>query len=60
MAELILDWSIEHLYDESGYFYRRRGRCLDDKTPYMRWSQAWMCFALASVVRYRNEGDARP
>jgi hypothetical protein len=51
MATMITDWSIEHLFDESGYFYRRRGRFVDDKTPYMRWSQAWMCFALASMVR---------
>ncbi len=55
MAEKILDWSLEHLLDDSGYFYRRRGRFVDDKTPYMRWSQAWMCFAMTSVVRYRND-----
>jgi hypothetical protein len=54
VANSVLSWSIEHLFDESGYFYRRRGRVIDDKTPYIRWSQAWMCFALASVVR---DGD---
>ncbi|HET7323089.1 MAG TPA: hypothetical protein VFJ06_02030 [Halococcus sp.] len=58
MAETILDWSIDHLFDEAGYFYRRRGRFIDDKTPYMRWSQAWMCFALASVVRSHDRSDA--
>lgn len=57
MANSILDWSLDHLFDDSGYFYRRRGRFIDDKTPYMRWSQAWMCFGLASVVRYRNHNN---
>jgi hypothetical protein len=50
MARRIVRWSLSNLYDESGYFYRRRGRLLDDLTPYMRWSQAWMCFALASYL----------
>lgn len=57
MAERVLEWSLEHLFDESGYFYRRRGRFVDDKTPYMRWSQAWMCFAMASVVNERYAGS---
>lgn len=49
-AASVADWSIDHLYDEAGYFYRRCGRFVDDETPYIRWSQAWMCFALASTV----------
>ena len=57
MAERVLDWSLAHLLDESGYFYRRRGKFADDKTPYMRWSQAWMCFAMASVVNERYAGS---
>lgn len=55
MADRVLEWSLEHLFDESGYFYRRRGRFTDDTTPYMRWSQAWMCFAMASVVCQRRD-----
>jgi uncharacterized protein YyaL (SSP411 family) len=54
MADRVLDWSIEHLFDESGYFYRQQGRFLDDTTPYMRWSQGWMCYAMAAMVRHRN------
>ncbi|WP_435076763.1 hypothetical protein [Halococcus sp. AFM35] len=53
MAAQVLDWSIDELFDDAGYFYRRRGRFIDDETPYIRWSQAWMCFALASAVRQR-------
>jgi uncharacterized protein YyaL (SSP411 family) len=52
MADRVLDWSIEHLFDESGYFYRQQGRFLDDTTPYMRWSQGWMCYAMAAMVRH--------
>jgi uncharacterized protein YyaL (SSP411 family) len=54
MADRVLDWTLEHLLDESGYFYRHQGRFFDDTTPYMRWSQAWMCYAMAAMVRHRS------
>ncbi|EMA50482.1 MULTISPECIES: hypothetical protein [Halococcus] len=57
MAEKVLGWTVEHLFDEEGYFYRQQGRFLDDTTPYMRWSQAWMCYAMAAIVRRRSETD---
>ncbi|EMA63704.1 hypothetical protein [Halorubrum lipolyticum] len=46
----VLGWSLEHLYDPDGYFYRRIGRALTDRTPYIRWSQAWMCLALSEYL----------
>ncbi|WP_254663391.1 hypothetical protein [Haladaptatus sp. W1] len=48
MARKVGQWSLENLLDSNGYFYRRIGRIFSDKTPYMRWSQAWMCYALSS------------
>ncbi|MFD1515772.1 hypothetical protein [Halomarina rubra] len=51
LAADIFEWAIENLFDESdGHFYRRRGRVLSDKTPYMRWNQGWMCYALGTIV----------
>lgn len=50
MADRVLQWTIDALYDSDGYFYRRVGRFGTDKTPYMRWSQAWMCLALARYL----------
>jgi hypothetical protein len=58
VARRVIDWTLEHLYDDAGYFYRRRGRLVDDTTPYMRWSQGWMCFALASYLR-QHEHERR-
>jgi len=49
MAETVSQWAMTHLFDDNGYFYRRIGRVLNDKTPYMRWSQAWMCRALSRL-----------
>ena len=50
LVERIYDWTVDRLYDPEGYFYRRIGRVLDDRTPYMRNNQAWMAFALGRLV----------
>lgn len=50
MATQVLSWTLAHLYDGTGYFYRHRGRVTTDRTPYMRWSQAWMVRALATYM----------
>ncbi|WP_331233267.1 prenyltransferase/squalene oxidase repeat-containing protein [Natronorarus salvus] len=63
MARRVCRWSLEELLDPQGYFYRYRGRFLDDTTPYMRWSQAWMCRALSAFVRRTGPlptGEADP
>ena len=49
MAEAVYEWTTANMLDDDGYFYRRIGRILTDKTPYMRWSQAWMCRALSAL-----------
>lgn len=57
-AQSIIEWTVDNLLDPDGYFYRNRGRYFDDETPYIRWSQAWMCFALSSYL-YATAGDGR-
>lgn len=46
-AQTIARWTIRNMQDKSGYFYYRKHRFFIDKTPYIRWSQAWMMLALA-------------
>ncbi|MFB6159824.1 MAG: hypothetical protein ABEJ61_01450 [Haloferacaceae archaeon] len=57
-ARTVVEWSLSNLYDPAGYFYRYRGRLYDDTTPYIRWGQAWMCFALSSYLRYADRPTA--
>ncbi len=57
MAEKICKWSINNLYDKEGFFYRRIGRILKDKTTYMRWSQAWITYALSKYLNQYNNLD---
>ena len=50
LADRIAHWSIENLRDPSGYFYYQRRRFFTVRTPFMRWSQAWMLYALARLL----------
>lgn len=56
IANNILNWTIEHLQDNSGYFYygilksRFTGIPYISKIPYIRWGQAWMLKALSNYL----------
>ena len=53
-AENVARWSITNLQDEQGYFYYQKRRFYTVRKPYMRWSQAWMLYALARLLEFRN------
>jgi hypothetical protein len=50
LAQSVLVWAMEHMWDERGFFYYRVLRGLTIRTSYMRWSQAWMLLALVAMV----------
>jgi hypothetical protein len=50
LARNVLAWAMRNMWDERGYFYYRVLRTCTIRTPYMRWSQAWMVLALATLV----------
>jgi hypothetical protein len=50
LAQQIARWSVRHLQDARGFFYYQRRRTHTVRTPYMRWSQAWMMYALARIL----------
>ena len=49
-AENVARWTIQNLHDKEGYFYYQKRRFYTVKKPYMRWSQAWMLYALARLL----------
>lgn len=55
LLEKIASWFMNHMQDEKGYFYYRRGRFITTKIPYMRWSQAWAFHALTTYLQYLRE-----
>ncbi len=51
MAQQIASWTIQNLRDKRGFFYYQRRRFYTVRKPYMRWTQAWMLYALARLAR---------
>jgi hypothetical protein len=54
LAERIARWSIENLRDSNGYFYYQRRRFYTVRTPFMRWSESWMLYALARLLEEKD------
>ncbi len=48
-AEKIALWALGNLRDGRGFFYYQRRRFYTVRTPHMRWSQAWMLYALSRL-----------
>ncbi|HKS09054.1 MAG TPA: hypothetical protein VJS13_05860 [Pyrinomonadaceae bacterium] len=50
LAHQIASWTINNLRDPRGFFYYQRRRFYTVRKPYMRWTQAWMLYALARLL----------
>jgi hypothetical protein len=59
IADKVIRWMLAHMQDPAGFFYYQRNRFYTVKTPYIRWTQAWMLYALACYlagVRVKQNG----
>jgi len=54
LAKRIFTWSLKIMQSKNGYFFYQKKRFFKNRIPYMRWSQAWMLYALAILA----EGSA--
>lgn len=50
MADKVASWTIRTMQDEKGHFYYRIYKNHVDRTPYIRWGQAWMLRGLSYLV----------
>jgi len=50
LAKKIAEWTVENMHDPAGYFYYQMRKNSVVKTPFMRWGQAWMAYALARLI----------
>jgi hypothetical protein len=50
-AAWVAQWAVDHLWDDRGFFWYQRGRWVTNRLGYMRWSQAWMYYALSELLR---------
>ena len=48
-ATTIAQWTTDNMQSNKGYFYYKKYPLYTIKTPFMRWSQAWMFLALTEL-----------
>ncbi len=54
-AATIANWTIKNMQNKKGYFYYKKYPFYTIKTPFMRWSQAWMLLALTELKNAQND-----
>ncbi|HEU4930877.1 MAG TPA: hypothetical protein VFT48_02305 [Pyrinomonadaceae bacterium] len=53
-AQSVANWTIHNLRDSRGFFYYQKRRFYTVRKPYMRWTQAWMLYALSRLLEDLN------
>ena len=51
LVDKTFEWTIENMQDERGFFYFQKNRTFTSRIPYMRWSQAWMFYAMTFYLK---------
>ena len=51
-AEKVALWAINHMQSPEGFFYYQKTRLYTNRISYIRWSQAWMFYALAHYLAH--------
>ncbi len=50
----ISEWTIDNMQSRKGYFYYKMYKHYKIRTPFMRWSQAWMLLAFAELMEVKS------
>ena len=53
-AGKISEWTINNMQSRKGYFYYKMYKNYKIRTPFMRWSQAWMLLAFAELMEEKS------
>lgn len=55
LADKILNWAIDNMFDfHKGFFYFQKQGNHINKTPYMRWPNAWMFYGISYWILYQK------
>lgn len=47
LIDRVLNWTIENMQSEKGFFQYQKNKYFNSNIPYMRWAQAWMFYAFS-------------
>ena len=52
LTEKVLNWTIDNMQSNEGFFRYQINKYVTSKIPYMRWSQAWMFISLSIYLNH--------
>ena len=55
LIDTVLNWTIENMQSDLGFFQYQRNKRSNSNIPYMRWAQAWMFYAFSYYFLEINE-----
>jgi rhamnogalacturonyl hydrolase YesR len=58
LADNVLNYTIRHMQSSKGFFYYQINKFFSSKIPYMRWSQAWMFYAMSVYLSETGAGNS--
>jgi hypothetical protein len=50
LADNVLVWTIKNMQSDKGFFYYQKNKYFTTRIPYMRWTQAWMFYAMSEYL----------
>jgi hypothetical protein len=59
LAFSVYELAMTHMWDRKAYFYYQVLPLWTNKISYMRWSQAWMLFSLATLLEHCEPAEVR-
>ncbi len=51
LATKVMDWTLKHMQHKKGYFFYQLKKGVSSKIPYMRWSNAFMMYAMSYYLK---------
>lgn len=54
LVDRVMEWTIDNMQSEQGFFYYQKWKWFTIRIPYMRWSQSWMFFSLSMYLVSRK------
>jgi len=57
LSHSVFKWAMHHMWNKKGYFYYQLLPYLTNRISYMRWSQAWMLLALATLLEHWDTAE---
>ncbi len=50
----VVEWTLRRMQSTRGFFYYQKRALMTVRIPYMRWSEAWMFYALADLLAQQH------